>query len=67
MATKVLPGGITRGVRKIRRPTHTQVHFDRLNNDKPSLTVIEHGDTRTLPISRAVAEVLVARGMAHGN
>lgn len=64
MSTKVLPGGITDGIRHIEEgdypPTITV-------GKRPKLCVVEHGDVRCLPISRQVAEILIANGMACGN
>lgn len=57
--------GITQGVQKIQRPDWLQVHFDTGNNSKPSLMVGENGNTRSLPISKKVAEVLIATGASY--
>lgn len=61
MATKLLPGGITIRIRKIEQADN-QPHV--LAHLKPKLVVTEYGDTRCLPISRKVAEVLIANGFS---
>ncbi len=65
MATKVLPGGISGRVRVIEKPDdiHIQVH----PTGEQKLVVIEEGDARMLPISVAVAEVLIASGISYGS
>lgn len=66
MATEVLPGGICNGIRRIQPPDGVQVVT---NSNRqilgPRLAVIEGGDTRLLPISREVAEVLIAYGFSY--
>jgi len=64
MAEKVL-GLITRSVRKLEKSEGVYVFLP--NGGKTSLSVIESGDCRLLPISRKVAEVLIANGMAYGD
>ena len=57
---------ITKGVRKLRKPQCVHVFLDH-NTHKTSLSVVHHdGTTAMLPISRKVAEVLIARGMGYG-
>lgn len=65
MATTVLPGGVTKGVRRIKKPDALMVNVPRGEN--PYLCVVENGDCRRLPISKKVAEVLIARGMTYGD
>ncbi len=72
MSVKVLPGGITRGVRIIEKPDTVSIRIEsRLCGRRyipcPFLDVIEGGDTRSLPITVRVAEVLIANGMSYGN
>lgn len=65
MAEKVLPGGVTRGIRSLGKADtlYVQVGPDR----QPTLNATEQGDTRRIPISRAVAEVLIAYGLSYGD
>ena len=65
MTTKILPGGITRGVRQIEKAEAIRVQVG--YNRQPTLNVEEYGDTRCLPISRVVAEVLIAWGISYGD
>ncbi len=62
MATKVLPGGISRGVREIEKPDNVGITID--FNGRCRLDVLENGDSRGLPISQKVAEVLIALGFS---
>jgi hypothetical protein len=63
MVTKVLPGGISRDVRRIEKPDNVSVQV----SSQPKLVVLEYGDVRCLPISRRVAEVLIACGFNYGD
>lgn len=65
MATYVKTGMISDGIRNIGRADY--VHVLLHDGKRPVLSVTEHADTRLLPISRQVAEVLIARGMGYGN
>ena len=64
--TNLKPGCISKGIRHLKKPQHVTINIDG-NSKKPSLVVIHaNGDTDCLPISKKVAEVLIARGMAYG-
>ena len=68
MAIQVLPGGITTGVRRIKKADYPlQVNFDLNNNSKARLTVVENGDVSSVPISKKVAEILVANDISWGD
>lgn len=68
MATQVKPGGITKGIRHLEKDDwQPTIHLDMNQNGKPFVSVVEHGDVRLLPISKAVAEVLIANGMRPGD
>ena len=59
----VLAGGVTKGIDLIDKAESVSV----LVELQPKLVVVENGDTRSLHISRAVAEVLIANGMNYGS
>jgi len=63
MALRYKPGGITKGIRILKKPDVVTV----IVGPKPELAIYERGDTRVLPISRKVAEVLIANGMNYGS
>lgn len=66
MATKVLFGCVTSGIRHIKKADHLPtVWFG--SNGEPCIVVTEFGDTRTEIISPKVAEILIANGMPYGN
>lgn len=68
MATQVLPGLITEGVRVIASSDFgPQIDFDLNNHSKAVLTVVESGNSRSVPISKKVAEILIAHGMSSGS
>lgn len=57
------PGGISKGIRRLKKPQYVGIDIDG-NAGKPSLVVTHaNGDTECLPISKRVAESLIARGM----
>ena len=64
MAIKVFPGGITKGIRLIKKPDGLSLMHAGLHS---FLVVEEKGDTRTLEISRKVFEVLAAYGFSYGS
>jgi hypothetical protein len=69
MAIQVLPGGVCRGVRRIKKPQNVQVeiiHQYPGRAPRMELSVIENGDSRGLRISKKVAEVLIASGLSVG-
>jgi hypothetical protein len=60
-------GFIADGVRElVRADRPLAINFTGPKRNKPELVVTERGDTRCLPVSREVAEVLIARGMSYG-
>lgn len=65
MAMNVLNGSINRWLKEIEKAEHLQITT--LQNGNSVLLVTEYGDTRALPISNAVAEVLVAFGIGFGS
>ena len=66
MATKVLPGLITKGVRIIAKPDRPPIIL--LNRTgRHQLVVTEFGNARSAQISNRVAEILISAGMAYGN
>jgi hypothetical protein len=66
MSVKII---ITNGVRKIKRPAYTSVFFD--NTKRRQYLAVDYCNNeeanRLLPISKRVAEVLIARGMSYGS
>lgn len=62
----VRQGGITKGIRKLYAPdSPLQVCVP--GDGPPCLYVTRYGNTETLPISRRVAEELIAAGFSYGN
>lgn len=58
---------IANGIKEIEKADmEPTIHLNSSKNWKPSLVVIENGMVRMLPISKKVAEVLIANGMSHG-
>ena len=56
-------GEIANGVRRIEPSDDLWINFNGNRNDRAELVAIEHGDVRTVFISKAVAEILIAKGM----
>lgn len=60
------PSSITKGVRKLDKPQNVQVQ---LTPSKKAMLVVVYADGQslTLPISKKVAEVLIANGTSYGS
>jgi hypothetical protein len=56
---------ITSGIRKMKKPE--SVHVFLPNGERPLLSVIDNENSAMLPISRRVAEVLIAEGYPYGD
>lgn len=60
----VKPGLVAKGIRRLRKPQSVQVGLPP-NWDPPALNILhKNGDTESIPISKKVAEVLIAYGMS---
>lgn len=67
MAVKILPGGICKGIRQIEKADSLHISVNSGLALPSVLCVTENGDTRSLHISKQVAEVLIAYGFSYGD
>lgn len=67
MAMTILAGGACMGVRRIEKADSISVFVSSAARTPSRLLVEERGDIRSLPISRDVAEVLIAHDLPYGD
>lgn len=59
-------GEVTKGIRHLKKPQNVSILIDA--QSRPSLEVTSwESENFSLPISKAVAEVLIANGMSYGS
>ena len=68
VASRDVKGRYNKKTRELKRADYRPyIHFDKHNNDRPSLAITRFGDHELLPISRRVAEELLANGFSRGD